>query len=85
MRCASCHGARGRGDGASAAGLAPRPRDLTDAAWQRRVDDAYLRRVITLGGFGVGLSRAMPGSPDLVERPEQLDALVGAVRAFAPP
>lgn len=28
-RCASCHGAEGRGDGPAAAGLNPRPKDLS--------------------------------------------------------
>jgi mono/diheme cytochrome c family protein len=30
--CAACHGAAGRGDGPAAAGLAPRPADLTGLA-----------------------------------------------------
>ena len=85
LRCAHCHGPQGRGDGPSAAQLTPRPRDLSDRSWQARVDDAYLRRVITQGGFGVGLSQAMPGSPDLVAHPEQVDALVQVVRGLGRP
>jgi copper resistance protein D len=37
--CASCHGARGHGDGPAAASLAARPRDLTGYIAQRRPGD----------------------------------------------
>jgi hypothetical protein len=82
LRCASCHGTHGRGDGPLASSLSPPPRDLGDAAWQARIDDTYLRKVIVNGGYGVGLSKQMPGSPDLAAQPATLDGLVGVVRGF---
>ena len=85
LRCAPCHGATGRGDGPSAASLRPPPRDLSDPAWQKGVDDAYLRKVIVNGGLGVGLSTRMPGSPDLAERPATLDGLVRLLRSMRRP
>jgi hypothetical protein len=49
----------GKGDGAAAAALDPKPRDLSDSAWQGTVDDAYLTKVITEGGAAVGKSPLM--------------------------
>ena len=59
MLCASCHGATGAGDGAAAAAMNPKPRNLTDAAWQASVDDARIKTVIEKGGAAVGLSPLM--------------------------
>lgn len=54
--CATCHGAKGHGDGAAAASLKPTPKDLTKTA----KTDAELRKVITQGGAAAGLSPIMP-------------------------
>lgn len=83
LRCAPCHGSSGRGDGPSTSWLSKPPRDLTSTAWQASVDDAHLRKVIVNGGLGVGLSKEMPGSPDLAARPAELDALIQHVRSLA--
>jgi hypothetical protein len=66
--------------------LVPRPRNLQDAAWQQRVTDAHLDRVITGGGLAVGQSALMPPSPDLRGRPElvALRAYVRSLSAGAP-
>jgi mono/diheme cytochrome c family protein len=82
-RCAACHGAAGRGDGAAAASLTPKPRNYTDATWQKSVTDEQLRRIIVEGGLAVGKSAGMPPNPDLTARPEMLEGLVGIVRSFA--
>ena len=58
--CASCHGAGGKGDGAAAAALEPKPRDLSDAPYLRTLSDQYLFEVITKGGVAVGKSVMMP-------------------------
>jgi caa(3)-type oxidase subunit IV len=76
--CASCHGDGGKGDGAAAAALDPKPRDFTDAGWQDKVDDEHLKKVITEGGAAVGLSPLMAPNPSL--NPEQVDALVAKIR-----
>lgn len=58
--CATCHGATGKGDGAAAAGLNPRPRNFSDAAYMARRTDADLKKVILEGGPAAGLSALMP-------------------------
>ena len=58
--CALCHGASGRGDGPSAAGLATKPSDLTDGRLMNPLPDAFLVNVILNGGPAEGLSPGMP-------------------------
>lgn len=58
--CASCHGAGGKGDGLAAAGLNPKPQDLTNAAYVSKLTDKYLEDIIKKGGAGVGKSALMP-------------------------
>ena len=84
-RCATCHGATGRGDGPTGRSLEPRPRDFQDAAWQARVDDVRLRRVIVEGGAAFGLSAEMAANVDLADRPAMVGALVEIVRGLADP
>jgi mono/diheme cytochrome c family protein len=81
-RCTPCHGAQGAGDGPTSKGLTPVPRNLRDAAWQSKVDDAYLEKVIQMGGMAVGKSPAMPPNPDLADKPEVLKALRAHVRSL---
>ena len=84
QRCAVCHGASGKGDGAGAAALNPKPRDYSDAAWQKSVTDETLTKVILEGGQAIGKSPLMTPSPDLKDKPEVVKALVAKVRSFAP-
>ena len=79
-RCVLCHGAGGKGDGVVAAGLEPKPRDMTSAEWQASVTDEHLAKVIVGGGPSVGLSALMPPNPDLAEKKPVVDALVKLVR-----
>jgi mono/diheme cytochrome c family protein len=58
--CASCHGANGKGDGAAAANLNPKPRNLSDAAYMKTRTDADLKNIILNGGPAVGKSATMP-------------------------
>lgn len=81
-RCAACHGPEGKGDGAGAAALDPKPRAFADGAWQDSVDDAYLRKVIVEGGAAVQKSVAMPGNPDLNAKQDVLAELVKHIRSF---
>jgi uncharacterized membrane protein len=78
-RCATCHGATGKGDGVA---LVPKPRDYTDHAWQAAITDEQLRKVILEGGAAVGKSPLMPANPDLADKRELLDGLVRLVRSF---
>ena len=83
QRCAMCHGASGKGDGAAAANLNPAPRDYTDKAWQASVTDDALHKIIVEGGTAVGKSMLMPGNPDLKSKPEVVAQLVAIIRGFA--
>ena len=81
-RCATCHGASGRGDGPGAANLDPKPRNYTDLAWQKSVTDEQLGNIIVKGGLAVGKSPLMPPNPDLEDKPQVVQGLVGIVRSF---
>lgn len=47
--CFSCHGKEGRGDGAAGASFNPRPRNFTDADWQKARSDGEIFWAITNG------------------------------------
>ncbi len=68
--CATCHGARGIGDGPFAPENTP---DLTRPEWLATVTDDDLRKVIREG------RNKMPANPDLPDN--VLDALVRKIRA----
>jgi mono/diheme cytochrome c family protein len=81
-RCSVCHGMSGKGDGAGAAALNPKPRNYTDVAWQDSVKDDYLAKVIVEGGAAVGKSPLMAPNMDLQAKPEVVKELVAKVRSF---
>lgn len=64
--CATCHGAKGHGDGAASASLNPKPRDLTKTT----KTDAELKKVITQGGAAAGLSPIMPAWGGVLTEPD---------------
>lgn len=79
--CASCHGKEGDANTPMAQALKPPPRNFTDAAWQGKVDDAHLAKVIKEGGGAVGLSPTMaPWGGVLTD--EEIQLLVKKIRAF---
>ena len=51
--CITCHGKSGKGDGAAAATLDPKPRNWTDKEWQASVTDERIRNVIRDGGISI--------------------------------
>lgn len=85
QRCATCHGASGRGDGGAAVHLDPKPRDLTDPVWQDARDDTTLAKVILDGGAAVGRSSLMPPHPDLGPRIGELVAWIRRLRRATVP
>jgi mono/diheme cytochrome c family protein len=82
-RCSTCHGMEGKGNGAAALTLNPKPRNYTDVAWQKSVTDDHIREIIVKGGAAVGKSPLMPPNPDLTDKPAVVNALVKKVRSFA--
>ena len=48
--CVGCHGATGKGDGAAAAALNPKPQDHTNGKVMKALSDKYLFDIIKDGG-----------------------------------
>lgn len=82
INCVACHGAEGRGDGAAAAALNPKPRNFTDVAYMRARPVATLRQVITEGGQSVGLSPVMVGWKASLNE-EQIESVLKYVQSFS--
>jgi mono/diheme cytochrome c family protein len=83
-QCATCHGAGGRGDGASAAGLATKPADLTDGRLMNPLADEFLVNVIRHGGPAEGLAPTMPAFAQFLSE-AQTAQVVAYVRSLARP
>jgi len=82
--CASCHGARGEGDGPVAASLNPKPVRHSDGAYMNELSDEHLFKVIQQGGAAVGKSPLMaPWSGTLSEA--QIWDVVAFIRTLADP
>jgi mono/diheme cytochrome c family protein len=68
VRCASCHGPEGAGDGPVAKALPPGTvRNLTTGPFKFATDAAKVKEIMQKGGAGVGLNPLMPaqvGAPD---------------------
>lgn len=81
MRCQSCHGPEGKGNGPAAASMNPKPRNYTSRKWQKSVTDDKIAETIKKGGAAMGLNPMMPAQQDLTD--EQLAGLVKLIRSFA--
>lgn len=79
--CQTCHGETGAGDGFNAFNLDPRPRDLSDPAFQKKKTDAELMDAVRRGGAGVGLSSMMPPWGRTLSQAE-VDEVVRYVRSL---
>jgi mono/diheme cytochrome c family protein len=82
QRCSTCHGAGGKGDGAAAVALTPKPRDFTLTTWQTSVTDEHIEKTILEGGQSVSLSPLMVANPDLAAKPDVVKALRAHVRSL---
>ena len=82
-RCTMCHGQSGKGDGPAGAALNPKPRNWTDAEWQKVVTNEEIEKAILGGGQAVGKSVLMPANPDLASKPEVVKALRQIVRGYS--
>lgn len=83
--CSQCHGYEGKGDGPAAASLNPKPRNYTDAEWQKSVTDEEIKAIIVGGGQAVGKSGMMPPNPNLKGDDAVLNELVAIIRGFGKP
>jgi mono/diheme cytochrome c family protein len=79
--CVACHGADGKADGPGALAMNPKPRAFTDKAWQAKVDDAHIAKVIKEGGASVGLSATMAPWGGAIND-EEIKNVVSYVRHF---
>lgn len=68
--CASCHGARGDGDGPNARHLPVRPAVHADAALMSTKSDDRLFDAIAVGGYPMGRSPMMPAFGQTLSRDE---------------
>jgi mono/diheme cytochrome c family protein len=82
--CQTCHGETGAGDGFNAFNLDPRPRDLSDPAFQKSKSDADLADAVRRGGAGVGLSPLMPPWGHTLSS-RQIDAVTLYLRSLSRP
>ncbi len=80
--CASCHGAKGKGDGEDAAYYTTKPTDLTDRAALSKRSDEFLAAVITGGGPAKGLSKDMPAAK---LSPAEVQSVVAYIRQLSAP
>ena len=74
-KCAKCHGAEGKGDGAAAKTMKLTVGDLTNAERMAGFSDARLTEIIVKG------EKKMPKYDTL--KPEEVSALVGYVKTFS--
>jgi mono/diheme cytochrome c family protein len=81
-KCASCHGAEGKGD--TEKGTEMGMADLSTSAWQKSLSDLEIKR-----GIVNGVKRTKNGKKQEMDpfkdklQPEQIDALVAYVRTLA--
>lgn len=79
--CASCHGARGLGDGEAGRDLKPPPANIAHMMGMPMYNDAYLFWTVSEGGAPVG--SAMPPFKDVLSD-EEIWKIIAAMRAGFP-
>jgi mono/diheme cytochrome c family protein len=82
MNCSSCHGMTGKGDGAAAAALKPKPRDLSDKKYMTKRSWEDLHKVISEGGANSGFSALMPAWKGALKKP-QIDNVLAYVLSLS--
>ena len=80
--CVGCHGATGKGDGAAAAALNPKPQDHTNGKVMKALSDKYLFDIIKDGGASQKKSPIMPASGKKFSDQEVWD-IVAYIRSLA--
>jgi cytochrome c6 len=82
--CSSCHGDKGRGDGAAGKALPVKPADHTDGKLMSSFSDEFLLNIISKGGAAVGKSSFMPAWGGVLKE-NQLQDLLAYLRSIASP
>ena len=82
--CVACHGSEGKGDGAAAAALTPKPRNFTDAVYMKKRPLDSLRAVISNGGASMGLSPTMIAWNGIL-KPDEIESVLQYVLSFSKP
>src|SRR5262245_25755639 len=82
LNCVPCHGPLGKGDGPSAAGLDPKPRDHSNREYMSRLTDDLIAETVKMGGAVRGYPN-MPSSPHI--KGEEMAALIAYVRRLSDP
>jgi mono/diheme cytochrome c family protein len=83
-RCQMCHGPDGNADTPIGRAMKPPPRRFSDSAWQAKVSDSDIAKVILEGGAAMKKSPAMPAFKDLAP-PAQITPLIAFVRSLGAP
>ncbi len=76
MKCPTCHGYQGSGDGFLSAGLQPKPRDFSSVEAMDSITDTQLKEAVR-NGKGAG----MPKYADFTDH--QVDVLVQYIRSLS--
>ena len=79
--CAACHGPDGKAASPAALAMNPKPRNLTDPAWQDDKDDEWITKVLVQGGTGVGLAATMPAWAGVMSD-AQIENMVKFIRSI---
>ena len=82
--CSSCHGDKGRGDGAAGKALPVKPADHTDGKVMNSFSDEFLATIISKGGAAVGKSSFMPAWGGVL-KDNQLQDLLAYLKSIANP
>ena len=80
--CVVCHGEKGKGDGAAAAALNPKPRNYTDTAFMTKEPKSRMFNVISEGGKKNGLSPLMASWKKIL-KPDQIEDVLAYVLTFS--
>jgi len=82
--CIGCHGAAGKGDGAAAAALNPKPQDHTDGKAMNALTDKYLFDIIKQGGKAMQKAPFMPAANKTLTD-QDISDMVAYIRSLANP
>jgi mono/diheme cytochrome c family protein len=82
VNCASCHGPEGKGDGAAADALDPKPASLADAHLMEDMSDGALFWRVSAGGMMEPFNSAMPAWKDTLSE-DQIWQVIAYIRELA--